>query len=77
LITRSPENGGDVEFSTYDELEAAFARSELHPGDLKDAVAVRINELLDPIRQYFEQPEMKNLAAAAYPPPAKGTKAKK
>jgi hypothetical protein len=75
LITRSPENGGNIVYFTYEELEAAFVRSELHPGDLKDAVAVRLNELLDIVRKYFEQPEMKNLTAAAYPSPAKATKA--
>jgi len=75
LITRSPENGGNMEYSNYDELEAAFARSELHPGDLKAAVEVRLNQLLDPVRKIFEQPEMKKLIAAAYPPPAKATKA--
>jgi len=61
LITRSPENGGNIEFSDYDELEAAFARSELHPGDLKVAVEVRLQQLLDPIRTYFEQPGMQKL----------------
>ena len=64
-----------MEYSNYDELEAAFARSELHPVDLKVAVAVRLNQLLDPVRKIFEQPEMKKLTAAAYPPPAKATKA--
>ena len=48
-----------IGFLIYYELVAAFARSELHPGDLK----------------YFEQLEMKKLTAAAYPPPSKATKA--
>jgi len=38
-------------------------------------VEVRLNQLLDPVRKIFEQPEMKKLIAAAYPPPAKATKA--
>lgn len=40
LITRSPDNGGDITFTSRSDLEAAFAQGEevLHPGDLKTAV---------------------------------------
>merc|ERR1712141_746870 len=33
VVQRSAEHGGDVSFSTYEELETAFAKEEIHPGD--------------------------------------------
>ena len=38
VVQRSAEHGGDVSFSTYEELETAFAKEEIHPGDLKASV---------------------------------------
>lgn len=73
-VNRKPENGGDVTFLKYDDLESCFAKLELHPGDLKGAVEIYINKLLDPIRKTFESPELKELNAKAYPPPGKPVK---
>merc|ERR1712088_219541 len=70
-IKRSEEHGGDASFATYQELETAFAKEEIHPGDLKAAVERYMNELLDPVRKKFETPEMKKLINGAYPPPLK------
>jgi len=70
LVPRSAEFGGDMVFDTYEELEAAFAKEEIHPGDLKAAVEVYINKLLEPIRKEFESdPKLKSLSSKAYPPP--------
>jgi len=64
--------GGDVSFSKYEDLEAAFANQEIHPGDLKNAVQIYINRLLDPIRKEFEaNSKLKSLVSKAYPPPQK------
>ncbi len=52
-------------------MEADFAAEKVHPGDLKSAVEKYLNRLLDPVRKYFETPELKKLVAKAYPPPAK------
>lgn len=61
--------GGDVSFSKYEDLEAAFANQEIHPGDLKNAVEMYINRLLDPIRKEFEaNSKLKSLVSKAYPP---------
>jgi len=68
---RSDVNGGDLVFSSYNELENSFASSVLHPGDLKGAVEGYLNRLLDPVRAVFATPELKALAAKAYPPPPK------
>ncbi|XP_075233254.1 tyrosyl-tRNA synthetase [Lycorma delicatula] len=71
VIVRDEKNGGNLEFSTYEDLEKCFASQELHPADLKAATEIYINKLLDPIRKAFESPELKKLASAAYPPPPK------
>ncbi|XP_076466905.1 tyrosine--tRNA ligase, cytoplasmic-like [Babylonia areolata] len=66
-VKRAPENGGDVRFNAYEELEQAFGKQELHPADLKSAVEAYLNCLLTPIREEFNTPEMKKLVAKAYP----------
>lgn len=64
--------GGDISFIKYEDLEAAFAKQEIHPGDLKNAAEVYINKLLNPIRKEFEtNSKSKTLANRAYPPPQK------
>ena len=37
-IQRAAEHGGDVSYSSYEDLEIAFGKEEIHPGDLKAAV---------------------------------------
>lgn len=71
LVPRSADYGGDITFSTYEDLEQAFAKEEIHPGDLKAGVEPRINKLLAPIIKHFEDPKLKELTAKAYPPPSK------
>ncbi|KAL2725168.1 hypothetical protein V1478_007841, partial [Vespula squamosa] len=71
-VPRSEEFGGDISFSTYEELETAFAKEEIHPGDLKSAAEIYINRLLDPIRKEFDgNAKLKSLASKAYPLPQK------
>lgn len=57
VIERKEEHGGTVEFSTYAELEKAFADGSIHPMDLKATVAKEIIELLKPAREHFAKPE--------------------
>lgn len=72
VIKRSEEFGGDISFDKYEDLEAAFAKEVIHPGDLKGAVEIYVNRLLDPIRKEFEaDPKLKVLNTKAYPPPHK------
>lgn len=74
VLARRPENGGDITFATYAEVEASFAAQEIHPADFKLAVEAYINRLLEPIRQEFATPELVALSAKAYPAPAKPVK---
>lgn len=72
-IQRGTEDGGDVEYATYEDMEKDFSDCKLHPGDLKGAVEVRLNALLDPVRKIFEDPALVKLVQAAYPPPKKAS----
>jgi len=46
VVKRAEKYGGDLEFGSYLEVEEAFVKKELHPMDLKIAVAKEISELL-------------------------------
>ncbi|MCC7209737.1 MAG: tyrosine--tRNA ligase [Anaerolineae bacterium] len=50
FVPRTPENGGNLTFATYDELAQAY-KDGLHPMDLKNAVTESLIALLEPIRQ--------------------------
>lgn len=64
--------GGDISFANYEELENSFAKQEIHPGDLKSAVEIYLNKLLDPIRKEFSgDAKLMSLSNKAYPPPQK------
>lgn len=54
LVEREDRFGGDVEYSNFEELEAAFKNKELFALDLKSAVIKYLNELLQPVRHHFE-----------------------
>ena len=54
-IHRPAKFGGDVTYTTFEELKRDFAEGKLHPLDLKNAVAEYLIELLKPIRKYFEK----------------------
>jgi len=54
FIRRPAKFGGNVEFQSFEELEAAYRRGLLHPKDLKNAVAQELAEILKPVRRYFE-----------------------
>ncbi|KAJ1732320.1 Tyrosine--tRNA ligase cytoplasmic [Coemansia biformis] len=69
VVTRKEEYGGNVVYSSFDDLERDFAEEKVHPGDLKNSVTAALNAMLDPIREYFDTPEMQALLLEAYPPP--------
>jgi tyrosyl-tRNA synthetase len=56
LDIRRPEKfGGDLRFSAYEELAAAFGAGKVHPMDLKTAVANHISEILGPVQKYLNE----------------------
>lgn len=54
-VSRSERYGGSVEFQSYDLLERAYVKGEVHPLDLKNGVADVLIEILNPVREYFER----------------------
>ena len=47
-------NTEEVIYNDYQELENDFKESKIHPSDLKVGLITIINELLTPVREYFE-----------------------
>jgi len=54
-IKRPAKFGGDLSIENYNKLTSIFEKGELHPMDLKQAVADYINKLVDPVRKHFEK----------------------
>ncbi|XP_055946380.1 tyrosine--tRNA ligase, cytoplasmic-like [Argiope bruennichi] len=71
IVKRNAENGGDIIYKEYSQIEEDFRNLKLHPGDLKASVESYLNRLLEPIRKKFESPELQKLSAKAYPPLSK------
>ncbi|KAJ2637172.1 Tyrosine--tRNA ligase cytoplasmic, partial [Coemansia sp. RSA 1694] len=69
VIQRPEQYGGNTVYSDYETLEHDFVEGTVHPGDLKNGVTAALNQLLEPIRQSFDTPEMQQLILDAYPPP--------
>lgn len=58
-IQRDPKYGGDKTYTSYEQLEKDYAEKNLHPQDLKNAVAGWLINKLEPARKYFEDPKRK------------------
>lgn len=53
-INRPEKFGGSLSFESYDKLAAAYSNGELHPMDLKQAVATYIDMMVNPVREHFD-----------------------
>jgi len=60
-IERSDKFGGDVFYVNYNALEKDYREGNVHPLDLKTAVAYYIDEMIEPIRSHFEKGKSKDL----------------
>lgn len=77
-VSRDEKYGGPMHFSTYDALKEAFEKRDVHPKDLKGAVADALVSLLAPIRKRFEEnKEWQEVTELAYPSPVPEKKKKK
>jgi tyrosyl-tRNA synthetase len=52
-IERPSKYGGDIIVESFEELESLYRSGELHPLDMKNAVADAIIKLLEPVRTFF------------------------
>jgi len=58
-LERPAKYGGDVEFRSYQDMEKAYVKGEIHPEDLKSNVAREIDQIISPLRRHFEaKPEL-------------------
>jgi tyrosyl-tRNA synthetase len=53
-VERPSKFGGDLEFSSYSDLEVVYQNKDLHPADLKKAVSFYINKQVEPVQDAFE-----------------------
>jgi tyrosyl-tRNA synthetase len=54
-LKRDPKYGGDVEVSTYEQLEGLYASGKIHPQDLKTNISRILSQKLEPVREYFKK----------------------
>ncbi len=54
-IERPEKYGGNAEYFSAQELEAAYAAGGLHPADLKKGVGEALDGIISPIRIHFEK----------------------
>jgi tyrosyl-tRNA synthetase len=54
-ISRPEKYGGNLILSDYTQLKEAFESGQLHPADLKNATAQYLDDILKPVREYFEK----------------------
>lgn len=55
VVERPMKYGGDLEYEKYVQIEGDFINNNLHPLDLKYAVAKEINNLLELFRKNFDK----------------------
>jgi tyrosyl-tRNA synthetase len=51
IVTRNKKYGGDLTYTSYEQVEKDFINKKLHPLDLKNAVADEISKLLETIQK--------------------------
>ncbi|MHA2021592.1 MAG: tyrosine--tRNA ligase, partial [Candidatus Thorarchaeota archaeon] len=54
-VERKQKFGGDIDFTSYEELEKGYIAGDLHPLDLKIAMTIYIEKMVQPIREHFEK----------------------
>ena len=60
-IERKIKYGGDIEYESMNEVSNDFVAKNLHPIDLKLAIASEISEMLKPVRNHFKKPSLSNM----------------
>lgn len=60
-LKRPKKFGGNKTYLSYKALEEDFLNGDIHPSDLKNAVADSLIDILKPAREHFEKKEMKEM----------------
>jgi len=75
---RKEEYGGNFHATSYEQVEEAYKKEDLHPGDLKATIVDAINKLLAPVQEEFKNnAKFQEIERLAYPPPPAPEKKKK
>ena len=53
IIERPAKFGGNIQFESFQQLEACYTEGKLHPMDLKNGVSAELGVILEPVRRYF------------------------
>jgi tyrosyl-tRNA synthetase len=54
-IPRPAKYGGPENFGSYEVMEKAYVKGEIHPLDLKNGVTEALVEILKPVREHFRR----------------------
>lgn len=57
VIERASKYGGNITYTNYNDVERDFIEKKIHPMDLKNATAIYINKIIEPIRNHFSNKE--------------------
>ena len=71
VVKREEKFGGNVVFQSYEELEAAYTSSKVHPLDLKNFLAEWIDTFVDELRSSILEGELKENFIKGYEDKAK------
>jgi tyrosyl-tRNA synthetase len=66
IIVRTEEYGGICEYENYDSLEKDFINKTLHPVDLKFGISEWLINLLEPVREFFNNDENQDIINKSY-----------
>lgn len=62
-IIRDRKFGGDMEYTTYKDIESDFKTGKLHPSDLKNGVYEIISEMVGDVREHFDNEKGRELTS--------------
>jgi tyrosyl-tRNA synthetase len=54
VIERPSKYGGNISYNNYKDVEYDFIKNKIHPIDLKNATAIYINKIIEPVRNHFK-----------------------
>ncbi|RLG60288.1 tyrosine--tRNA ligase [Candidatus Geothermarchaeota archaeon] len=54
-VEREAKYGGDITYESYDDIVSDYLNGQLHPADLKEAIARKLIDILAPVRAHFKR----------------------
>jgi tyrosyl-tRNA synthetase len=66
IIERDEKNGGRITYNCVDAIKQDYITDKLTPQDLKQGISTWLINFLEPIRIFFDSPDLKDLVSKAY-----------